>query len=139
MVRDILTKEHCRRETHSLEVLERLDRSMNQAQAVFCRSFSRLPNLGREDCWKCKTRLQPFRNAHLVKTVLDIGGTNKTVLSVSRRSLKFDKAKTLPCEQRLIDSKKCGLLARASMMNLEHQPCNEKETNVFHRRFIKPN
>ena len=102
MVRDILTKEHRRRETHSLEVLERLDRSMNQEQAVFDRSFSRLPKIGREDCWKCKTRLQPFGNAHLVKTVLDIGGTNKTVLSVSRRSLEFDKAKTLPCEQRLI-------------------------------------
>ena len=49
-----------------------------------------------------------------------IGRTRKPVLRVLRRSLTFDVAQALACEQRSRwrPQKKCRLLARASIMNL---------------------
>ena len=88
MVRDILTKEH-RQQKPSGSVANRMNQR-TKSEPSFCRSFSYLACIGWEDCRKCKKRSRTSRNAHLAKRVLDIGGTNKPVSSVFKRSLNFN-------------------------------------------------
>ena len=116
------------------------DRSMSQEHVVFFLSItsSRVTNLGCEDCRKCKIRLQPSGNTHLMKRVLDIGRAHKPV----SRSLKLDMAKSLACEQRSRWRPQKMSVARTHINNESLSTSllgNEKETDVFHNRFNNPN
>ena len=59
------------------------------------------------------------RTAGSAKNACSLGRTDKPVLSVVKRSLKFGVAESLPSEQRSRQrAQTCWLLARASSMNL---------------------
>ena len=79
-----------------------------------------------------KKRLQPSQNAHLVKRILNISRSQKPVLSVLSRSLKFDTAKSVPFE-------KCcrwriqKMSVACAYMNDEPLG-NEEETKMFNLR-----
>ena len=80
--------------------------------------FSRLSNLGCEDCGKCKLRLSPPRSAHLAKRVLDIIGAHEPVLSVLRRCMEFDMTESFTSQQRSRRGFKKMSVACTSIMNL---------------------
>ena len=100
-----------------------------------------MTNFGCEKSGQCKKRLQPYRNAHLTKRVLDIGRTHKPVLSVLERSLKFDMAKSFPCEKRSRWKIQKMLVAFTRINDEPLSPSllgHELETNGLNSRFNKP-
>ena len=115
VVRDILTEQHRPRKTFGSVVGTRFFKESGTRR--FRLTVFRVTNFGCKTsghCKKKKKRLQPTRIAHLMERVLDIGRTHKPVLSVLRRSLKFDMAKSLSQSNGPDGGfKKCRLLARA--------------------------
>ena len=72
VVRDILTKEHRPRKTNRKCCRNRICQGIG-IRSFFARSFfPLLTNFGCEHSGQCKKRLQPSKNAHLMKRVLDI-------------------------------------------------------------------
>ena len=114
VIRDVLTEKHRPWKLVGTGCIE-------ESGTSFCLVdlFSCVANFGCENSGQCERRLLPPKNPHLMKRVLGIGRTHKPVWSVLKRSLEFDMADSLTCEQRsnCWVEKKCQLLARISIMN----------------------